>query len=89
MEKLVALANASDTSLRLNSIWALKNLLFQADSEIKRNVMKVLTYPRLRELVEESEVGLQEQALNLLRNLACGKQEVLLYIDGIGHSRSL
>ncbi len=44
IEKLVELVHSPDNTLRLNAIWALKNLVYQAESEIKEAVMKVLTY---------------------------------------------
>ena len=76
VEKLVKLLSSMDNNLRLNSVWALKNLLFQADSEVKATVMNQVTYSRLIELINDGEAGIQEQALNLLRNLACGKESV-------------
>ena len=76
VEKLVALVNSMDSNLRLNAVWALKNLLFQAEPEIKVTVMKQLKYATLEALITDAEVGIQEQALNLLRNLACGKDLV-------------
>jgi hypothetical protein len=76
VEKLTALVSSMDSNLRLNAVWALKNLLFQADSEIKTKVMQKLTYPALENLINDSEIGIQEQAVNLLRNLACGKEAV-------------
>jgi ethanolamine utilization cobalamin adenosyltransferase len=72
----VGLVSSMDSNLRLNSVWALKNLLFQADSDIKNTVMKQLKYSQLESLISDSEVGIQEQALNLLRNLACGRELV-------------
>lgn len=76
IEKLVELVGAKDTTLRLNCVWALKNLLFQADSEIKSTVMKILGYNQLISLIEDVDFGISEQALNLLRNLACGRENV-------------
>jgi hypothetical protein len=43
-EKLVELVRSPDNTLRLNAIWALKNLVYQAETEVKGAVMKVLTY---------------------------------------------
>jgi len=75
VEKLVEMTQSMDPALRLNSIWALKNLLYQADSKTKELAMKILTYERLLELMNDSETNVQEQALNLLRNLASSKGE--------------
>ena len=38
----------SSSSLRLNCLWALKNLLYQSDSEIKTRVMKELHWDNLK-----------------------------------------
>lgn len=74
VQKLVSLVSSPDTNLRLNSVWALKNLLFQAESEVKEEVMRTLGFDMLKRLINDPEPGIQEQALNLLRNLACGKE---------------
>ncbi|CAB4378080.1 unnamed protein product [Rhizophagus irregularis] len=74
IEKLVELVRSPDNTLRLNAIWALKNLVYQAESDVKEAVMKVLTYQTMENLISDQEiVEVQEQALNLLRNLACTK----------------
>lgn len=39
VEVLVSLIHTTDESLKLNIVWALKNLLYQADSTIKDRVM--------------------------------------------------
>ncbi|EFA79523.1 armadillo repeat-containing protein [Heterostelium album PN500] len=56
--------------LRLNSIWALKNLLYLADTPIKVTVLKELTYERLLTLLKDPKTPIVEQALSILRNLA-------------------
>ncbi|KAJ3060635.1 Armadillo repeat-containing protein 8, partial [Quaeritorhiza haematococci] len=74
--------------LRLNAVWALKNLLYQADSDIKAKVMRELGWDHLYRLIVDDEIGMQEQALNLLRNLACGKQnDIENVFNGIGEER--
>ncbi len=47
VEVLVSLMNSMDLNLRLNVVWALKNLLYQADSEIKDRVMACLGWEGL------------------------------------------
>ncbi|KAJ3018520.1 Armadillo repeat-containing protein 8 [Thoreauomyces humboldtii] len=90
VERLVDLAKSMDDRLRLNAVWALKNLLFQADSDTKARVMTELRWDGLLSLIDDSEIGIQEQALNLLRNLACGKEEdVEQAFLGLGESRVL
>jgi len=105
------MTTSSDVSLRLNSIWALKNLLYQADSATKDLVMTTLTYDRLRKYVlfflfhyffffaslcltpllhlsflSDPDNGIQEQALTMLRNLACCKEnEAVRDIENIFH----
>ena len=71
LEKLIILVKSMDLNLRLNAAWALKNLLFQADSDIKNEVIKKLTFPALEALIDDAEPQVQEQAINLLRNVAC------------------
>ncbi|CAG8661632.1 5355_t:CDS:10, partial [Racocetra persica] len=75
IEKLVKLVHSPDNTLRLNAIWALKNLVYHAESEVKYRVMEVLTYITMEKLIEDPELDVQEKALNLLRNLACPKPE--------------
>lgn len=42
VEVLVSLIHTTDENLKLNIVWALKNLLYQADSVIKDRVMQHL-----------------------------------------------
>ncbi|KAJ9059743.1 hypothetical protein DSO57_1038293 [Entomophthora muscae] len=76
VNRLVALVDSSNHQLRLNSVWALKNLLFHADPHDKSSVMDRLTYEKLFALMHDQEHTIQEQALGLLRNLSCGKDLV-------------
>ncbi|KAI8916597.1 armadillo-type protein [Powellomyces hirtus] len=90
VERLVDLAKSMDDRLRLNAVWALKNLLFQADSDTKTRVMQELQWDGLLSLIDDAETGIQEQALNLLRNLACGKEvDIEQVFEGLGEERVL
>mmetsp|Transcript_53933 Transcript_53933/g.89750 ORF Transcript_53933/g.89750 Transcript_53933/m.89750 type:complete len:639 (+) Transcript_53933:58-1974(+) len=72
VSKLVALTHSMDATLRLNCLWALKNLVFHADPPTKETVMRELPFECLYQLANDPEPPVQEQALTLLRNLACG-----------------
>ncbi|KAJ3285167.1 Armadillo repeat-containing protein 8 [Borealophlyctis nickersoniae] len=88
VERLVGLVHSEDPRLRLNAVWALKNLLYQADSEIKERVMRELSWDGLQSLINDEELGIQEQALNLLRNLACGKEtDIEEVFRGLGEQK--
>ncbi|KAN0043076.1 hypothetical protein ACTA71_010711 [Dictyostelium dimigraforme] len=69
--KLVQLTqDSNDFKIRLNCIWALKNLLYMAEPSLKEQVMKELGYQRLIELIKDTDPSISEQALAVLRNLA-------------------
>ncbi|KAJ2960908.1 hypothetical protein NQZ79_g3697 [Umbelopsis isabellina] len=75
LANFVKFTHSDNTALKLNAIWSLKNLLYSADSETKRTVMRQLSYEYLIDLLNDPSVEIQEQALDLVRNLVCGKQK--------------
>ncbi|KAJ3190404.1 Armadillo repeat-containing protein 8 [Gaertneriomyces sp. JEL0708] len=90
LERLIEMANSMDDKLRLNAVWALKNLLYHADSGVKAKVMAQLGWTGLLRLLDDEDAGIQEQALNLLRNLACGKEEDIdMVVEGFGEQQLL
>ncbi|KAI8088851.1 armadillo-type protein [Halteromyces radiatus] len=85
IERFVEYSRSDDPKLQLNGIWAIKSLLYKADMTAKRAVMDILTYDSLIELLHEPKPGVQEQAMEAVRNLICGQAEDVEYvIDGIG-----
>lgn len=83
--RFVEYSRSNDPTLQLNGVWALNNLLFRADLQAKKAVMDVLTYNALIELLHDSNLAIQEQALEIVRNLVFGKQEDTDWvIQGIG-----
>nr|KAJ3421767.1 Armadillo repeat-containing protein 8 [Polyrhizophydium stewartii] len=79
VKRLVELVAQPNILLRRNALWALKNMTFQNDSEIKRDVMQHLGWDKLLVLMDDGDLVIQEQALNLLRNLACGKESANIF----------
>ncbi|KAJ3027411.1 UNVERIFIED_CONTAM: Armadillo repeat-containing protein 8 [Siphonaria sp. JEL0065] len=75
VERIVKLVASEDYQLKLNSVWAIKNLLYQAGSDVKSRVMEELGWDVLKKLIFDPHIGIQEQSLNLLRNLVCGKED--------------
>jgi hypothetical protein len=73
---LAKMTNEMDHVTRLNALWAFKNLVYQAEAEVKKSVSRALTFKKLQELMEDSNVDIQAQSLNILRNLTCGKESV-------------
>ena len=69
LKKLVEMTYQKNWELKNAAVFAIKNLLFKSSSEIRKNIMKELKYERILELLEDSHVKVQQQALMILRNL--------------------
>nr|XP_010931024.1 armadillo repeat-containing protein 8 [Elaeis guineensis] len=72
VSQLVQLSKSMDPTLRLKSVWALRNLMFLADRTDKECVLMELTASNLASLICDSEHPIQEQALALVSNLVDG-----------------
>ncbi|PXF49945.1 Armadillo repeat-containing protein 8 [Gracilariopsis chorda] len=68
---LTGLLSSVDDELRENALWALKNILFKADSETKTAVMNQLGYTNLQALCTDTHLRIRELAMMIVRNLAC------------------
>lgn len=71
LDIIVNCAHSSYDPLRLNSIWALKNVVYEVLCPQKEAVMEKITWPFLLELCDDNEEEVQEQALSFLRNFVC------------------
>ncbi|EJT98823.1 ARM repeat-containing protein [Dacryopinax primogenitus] len=75
----------SDALLRLNGIWVLKNLVYRADWALKSQVMGLVGWSRFIELCRDPDLGVREQALSMVRNLAAGREtDVVQTVRAIG-----
>lgn len=64
--------------LAVNALWVLKNVIFQSDHETKRLLMRFFRADDFLKLTgAETPLRVKEQALNIVRNLACGNAMVL------------
>lgn len=76
LDLILDMLQSIDPALRLNAVWALKNMLYLAEPRLKEIVMNKMSYELLYDLTRDSEEDIQVQALNMLRNLACGEDQV-------------
>lgn len=61
---------SEDNELRRNSLWALKNSLFKADSDTRISILTQIGYDSLRRLCTEGHPEVRELSMNIIRNLA-------------------
>ncbi|MCO5589865.1 hypothetical protein L7F22_043834 [Adiantum nelumboides] len=64
-----------DGSTKLNALWAVKNLLYSSETNIKGEVMQALGSKLLRQMCLSDDDDIQEQALNIVRNLCNSREE--------------
>lgn len=74
--------------IRLNALWALKNVLYSSDTETKTTVAEALTFDFMAALIQDKSSAIQEQTLNIVRNLASSREaDIDLTIKGFGEER--
>ncbi|KAM2057849.1 hypothetical protein ACFX16_030489 [Malus domestica] len=83
VKQLVQLSRSMDSTVRLNAIWALRNLTFLADNACKQEIFMELTASSLASVICDPEPFVQEQALALIRNLVdgCMKSVELVFAE--------
>ncbi|CAA6659128.1 unnamed protein product [Spirodela intermedia] len=77
VKQLVQLSKSMDSALKINAVWALRNLTFHADRAGREHILSELTEAQLAGLICDSEPRVQEQALALVRNLVDGCSETI------------
>ncbi|KAF9921047.1 hypothetical protein FBU30_008966 [Linnemannia zychae] len=90
VSKFVRMISYGDNVVRLNTVWAIKNLVFEAESDVKENVMRQFGYNNLVLLLNDNDPSVQEQALNLVRNLAHRREhDIEQVFKGLGNGQLL
>ncbi|MED6219909.1 hypothetical protein PIB30_040189 [Stylosanthes scabra] len=72
IKELVQLTKSMDSSLRLNAIWALRNMVFHTDKICKEVIFVELTASAIASLICDPEPSVQEQTMGLVRNFVHG-----------------
>ncbi|KAF5378315.1 hypothetical protein D9615_008804 [Tricholomella constricta] len=84
LERMREVLGYEEAALRTSALWAVKNLVCRSGGAVKRRVGAVVGWARVLRLVDDPDVGVREQALNVLRNFAENEEGVELLIDGVG-----
>ncbi|EPQ28730.1 uncharacterized protein PFL1_03534 [Pseudozyma flocculosa PF-1] len=80
-----ASADAACQDLRLNALWALKNMLWKCEKLAKVEVLDKLGWDFVVAQALDGEMVMREQALNILRNAAVGtSDDVEMVVCGVG-----
>ncbi|XP_064598318.1 armadillo repeat-containing protein 8-like [Liolophura sinensis] len=84
VEILVRLTSHEDPSLRLNGIWGLMNMAFQAEQKLKTHIITSVGPDRLLKLLSDPIPSILIKTLGLLRNLLSGKPHIDLLMNMYG-----
>ncbi|XP_051259236.1 armadillo repeat-containing protein 8 isoform X1 [Dicentrarchus labrax] len=69
IELLCSLTQSDSPALRVNGIWALMNMAFQADQKVKGEIVRCLGTEQLFRLLSDPDTNVLMKTLGLLRNL--------------------
>ncbi|KAH9930763.1 ARM repeat-containing protein [Fomitopsis serialis] len=84
LPRLVQLFHSGDSNLRLNALWAVKNLLYHASSDVKRRVMDAIGWHNFAILLMDPDPTIQEQAFHVARHIADNTDDVELLFHELG-----
>ena len=76
VDLLCSLTQKYDPSLRLNGVWGLMNMAFQAEQRIKSQIMTTLGMDQVFRLLSDTEIHVVMKTLGLLRNLMSNKHHI-------------
>ncbi|KAL0371110.1 UNVERIFIED_CONTAM: hypothetical protein Sangu_0429100 [Sesamum angustifolium] len=82
VKQLVQLSKSMESAIRVNAVWALRNLTFLVNYRCKEEILLELTSATLISLINDPEPSVQAQALALVRNLVDGTLSSINYVFG-------
>lgn len=77
---LIGLSQSMDSVIRLNSVRALRNLMFLVNCKCKQEILLELSLSTLTSLICDSEASIQVQALAIVCNLVDGSIDSIEYV---------
>ncbi|KAI0318921.1 ARM repeat-containing protein [Amylostereum chailletii] len=89
VKRLAQLMGSGHAELRLNALWAVKNLVYKCNSTIKRGIMKEIGWKELDKLLVDTDPGVREQALYIIRNFADSEEDVEVVFLELGSDHLL
>ncbi|KZT09593.1 ARM repeat-containing protein [Laetiporus sulphureus 93-53] len=84
LDRLKQLLNSEEQALRVNALWAMKNLLYHSSLQVKRDVMRAIRWENLPKLLSDPDPAIQEQAFHIVRHIADGQEDVEMVFDELG-----
>ncbi|RXG59952.1 Armadillo repeat-containing protein 8 [Armadillidium vulgare] len=84
IEFLCGLTRRPHPGLRLNAVWALMNMAFQAEHRVKASILHNLGTDQIFRLLSDSDVNILMKTLGLLRNLLSTKTHIDQIMQGHG-----
>ncbi|XP_057802463.1 uncharacterized protein LOC131017755 isoform X2 [Salvia miltiorrhiza] len=82
VRQLVLLSKSVESAIRVNAVWALKNLTFLGNNQCKEEILLELSTSTLASLISDPEASVQEQVLALVCNLVDGTANSVDYVFG-------
>jgi len=76
IDMLVGLTRRDDPALRVNGIWALMNVAFQAEQKVKLRILNSIGTEQLFHLLNDENPDVVMKTLGMLRNLLTGKSHI-------------
>ncbi|KAJ7391999.1 Armadillo repeat-containing protein 8 [Desmophyllum pertusum] len=74
------LTRRQETALRLNGVWALMNMAYQADDVTKNKILEVLGPEQLFSLLNDPDTQVTMKTLGLMRNLLSGREVTSCFV---------
>ncbi|KAG6837860.1 hypothetical protein H0H93_013013 [Arthromyces matolae] len=81
--------STENAQLKISALWAVKNLLFKSELNLKSRVMNVIGWDKIARFLGDYDTGIREQALNVLRNVTENEPGVDLVNKEIGEDKLL
>ena len=77
-------SQSSNHALRLNAVWAFKHLMYAAEPDLRVSALAKLGTENLIKLCNDPVPGVQEQALDVIRNICSRSEGLQPLIESIG-----